>query len=176
MSDGLRNHELANALSENERAIRAATIAAHAGFIRIEEQTRIVAQHTEVLRALQREVGGLRSAVESLVQLEADRLDIRKEKNRLKREELDLKREEDQISGSYQITKLEHDSKQREKLIDAARDGAKAVGSFFQSKGGLILCGMIVVVLAQALMGTGPLLDLLSGLVALMKGLRGQGG
>lgn len=178
MSDGLRSAEVANALLENERAVRAAQSGLHRGFVILDENTREVFRNTDAVSVLATEVGTLaievvqiRGTVEALVSLEQGRQDLRKEELRLEREKLDLKRNEDEISGSYEITRLEHDTKRAETRVAAARDAARGLVIFLQTRAGwgvLVLCGMVI---AWA-MGTERFSDLLSNIVALSKGWR----
>jgi hypothetical protein len=178
MADGLRSVEIANALLENERATRAASTAMHRMFVNLEANTKETFRNTERVRALEREAAQLRAAVETLVHLEQERVDLRKEELRLEREKLDVQQAQDEISGSYEITKLEHDTKRveletksREAQIEAARDAARGFATFLQTRAGwgvLVLCGMMI----AWLMGTAQFSDLVSNLVALSKGWR----
>lgn len=180
MGDGLRNHEIAAALEANERALSSLAIATHTLFSRATAAELTVAHNTDALRAIERslntklatfelELTALRGAVEAVVQVEAERIDIRKEELRLRRAELDAKQNEDEISGSYQITRLEHQTKQTEAVIGAARDGARGVAAFFQTKAGwgvLLLCGMAI----AGLMGSDEFAATASNVLALWRG------
>jgi hypothetical protein len=178
MADALRNHEIAAALKENsvaskevERSMRALATSAHRGFALLEELIRDVYANGDRITALERQVAQLRSTIETLVALDATRQDLLREDQRLERERLEAKRAEDEISGAYEITKLEHETKRVETRTAAARDAARGLVAFLQTRAGwgvLLLCGMVV---AWA-MGTERFSDLLSNLVALSKGWR----
>lgn len=180
MADGLRNHEIAAALRENERAMRSLGTAAHRVFSLLEELIRNVYTNADRTSDLERQVAQLRSAIETLVAVDQTRQDLLREDLRLERERLELQRNEDEISGSYEITKLEHETKRVElqakagvARVDAARDAARGFVAFLGTRAGwgvLVLCGMAL----AWLMGTDQFSDLLSNLLALWKGFRGN--
>lgn len=180
MADGLRNHEIAAALDANERAMASLGIATHSLFARISAVEAGAGRNTEALGRLERvvnsrmaslelELASLRGAIGTIAQLEAERVDIRKEELRLRREELDIKAAHDEISGQYEVTRLEHKTKQTEAVLATARDGARGVAAFFQTKAGwgvLLLCGMAI----AGLMGSDEFADSASNLLALWRG------
>lgn len=178
MSDGLRNNEVAAALRENERAMRALATSAHRGFALLEELIRDVYSNSDRLTALERQVAQLRSTIETLVAVEGTRQDLLREDQRLERARLDAEQAKDEISGQYEITKIEHETKRveletkaGEARLEAARDAARGFVAFLQTRAGwgvLVLCGMLI---AWA-MGTDEFSHLVSNLITLLKGWR----
>lgn len=157
--DGLRNHEIVAALVENERAVRAAATGVHRAFSILEENTRTVLENGKRITDVERQLGQLRSSIETLVHLEQRRLE-------LERDRLNLERDKMELETSGEVMRLERES-------EISEQRAKLLTKLFTSKGGLLLCGGMIGIVATLVLGLDAVQNLLSGLVALAHGIRG---
>jgi hypothetical protein len=162
LADGLRNHEIAAALVENERALRSLAIAAHRGFILLEENGRTVSAQVKAILDLERQVAAMRGEVQTLIAVHQTLVDLRKE-------ELALERDKVERETTGEIMRAESEAETRRKFVET-------FGKLFTTRGGLLLCGgMIgasVFTIALLLLGPDTTLSLMSGLLALTKGFR----
>jgi hypothetical protein len=157
MSDALRSHEIANALLENERAMRAVQMSCHSLFMRLDALERKQG-------AVEAQLAQQRVAIETLVAVHQTLVDLRRDELALERDKV-----EREITG--EVARVEAEAKARVAFVDALRDGARGSAAFLQTRTGwgvLFLCGMIV---AWA-MGTDQFSDLASNMLALLKGWR----
>lgn len=164
MSDALRSHEVANALLENERAVRACQTAAHRGFTILEENTRELFALTSAVSNLAREVAEIRIEVAALTAAQATLVALRKD-------ELALERDKVEITEHGRQAEREHADRRWDRIVNTLRDGARGAVTFLQTRAGgmvLVLCGMVI----AWLMGTDEFSDLVSNLLALSKGWR----
>lgn len=169
MADGLRSQEIANALLENERAIRAAQLSLHRAFTVLDENTKEVFQNTDAIRALERQVAQIRSAVETLVAVQQTFIDLRKGELALEHDKV-----EREITG--EVARVERDRAELDARTQVRTKAIDTFGKLFTTRGGLLLCGGMIgatiLVGATWVLGSDEVHALLSGLVALSKGWR----
>lgn len=165
MADGLRNHEIAEALVANERALRELAPAVHRLFSLLDDMAHDVRGNTNRLGDVERQVAQVRAVVETLVAVQQTLTDLR-------RDELALERDKVERDITGEVARVEAESKARADTINALRDGARGFGLFLQTRSGaavLFLCGMIV---AWG-MGTTEFAKAGESLLAIIKGIGG---
>jgi hypothetical protein len=163
MPDGLRNHEIAEALRANERALRDLAPAVHRVFSLLDDMARDVRGNTGRLGDLERQVAELRSAIQTLTAVQQTLTELRRDEINLERDKV-----EKEITG--EVARVEAEAKARADTINALRDGARGFGLFLQTRSGaavLFLCGMIV---AWG-MGTTEFANLATSMLGLLKGV-----